>query len=324
MILKIFNGRNELLQFLIVIVFSILIYAIPITVVQDNGFNPLFDALIFLSAGNTIALKIIFIVFTLTPIVLTQFLLETYGIVERRNKFFLFMAPLLIFSNQSAWVLSPALISIMFLIVSTNFLFNADENDRTISKFSSAAIIFSIGSMVYSVIILNFLLLIIALKLFRQFNLRDVIAVIISFIIPYLFLFSYYFVNDQFIQKWDLLRLQFSNIGLYEQINNTTFDLVYAVVFITVSVFVISTVILNQRNNLIQVRKYIAFIFWGLINSVLLLFVAGEYSSYHFVLILFIVAIFYSVFLGAKKMVWMFEFIILFYLIHTLYIGSLV
>jgi len=320
MILKIFNGRNELLQFIIVIAFSVLIFFQPVAIAENSGFNPLYDLFIGFINGNQILLRVFFILLVVSPIILTQFFIESNAIIERRNKHFLFIAPLLIFSNPVAWVLSPPLVSLIFIVISFGFVVNSDENDKSIASYSSAAIFLSIGSMFYSIIGFNIILLFLALKLFKQFRIRDFFAVMLSFIVPYLYLFTYYFVNDELAIKWTNFTDQFFNFGFDISFGNNTFDTVYIIILLLISIFVVSTIAVNQRNNLIQVRKFNSFIFWGLLNSLLLVLIAGDNSLYHFIIITFFVAIFYSIFLASKKLVWIFEIIISFYLLHTLYI----
>ena len=320
MILKIFNGRNELLQFIIVIAFSFLLFFQPITIAANSGFNPLFDILVIFINGNAILLRLFFIILVISPIVLAQLFIESNAIIERRNKYLLFIAPLLMFSNKLAWVLSPPLVSLIFLLVASSFIFNSDENDKSIASYSSAAMILSIGSMFYSIIGLNILLLFLALKLFKQFRFRDFFAVIISFIVPYVYLFTYYFINDEFENKWKLFINQFNNFGINISLGTDTFDTIYVVVLLVITAFVVANIFANQRNNLIQVRKFISFIFWGLINSIMFLFIAGDNTLYHFIIITFFASIFYSIFLASKHFVWLFEIIIGFYLLHTLYI----
>lgn len=320
MILKIFNGRNDALQYLIISLYFILVYLVPVTIAESIGFNPLYDILISLINGNEILIRLVFITITLSPIILTYFFLEHLGVIDRNNKLFVFIAPLFIFSKQAAWVISPPLVSLLFFIIATSFIFRTTEDDKSIAKLFSATLLFSLASLFYSVGIYSVVILIVALGIFKQINVRDVLAIIVSFTIPYVYLFSYFYLTDSFYENWNIFTNQFSNIGLQLYLYKYSFETVFEIVLIIVSVFVVANVLLNQRNSLIQVRKYISFIFWSLIGSFLLLFVSGNNIEYHFIIILFLVSIFFSIYIGSIKKLWFFEAIILFFLLHSIYL----
>ncbi len=320
MILNIFNGRNQLLQLFIIIAYAALIYFIPVSIADSNGYNPLYDLLINLIRGNGVLIKLLYIIITLSPIIVTHIFLDYLGVIERKNKYFLFIAPLLMFSNKDAWVISPPLVSLILIVIGSTYVLRTTEDDKSMSKLFSATLFFSIASLFYSVAVLNIVLLLIALNIFKQFNFRDALAIIISFTLPYIYLFTYYFVTDSFVENWSYLGTLFNNIGFDVIIFDTPFETAFEVVLISISVFIISTVLVNQRSNLIQVRKYVSFMFLGLLGSIILLLFAGDNTAFHFTIILFLVAIFYTMYFGGKIKVWVYEVFILLFLVHNLFL----
>lgn len=320
MITRIFTGRMELLQYIIVVAFSILIFSVPITLATPLGFNPLYDLFYSFISGNTIAIKGLFIVLVSGIIVLTQVFFDQLNIIERNNRYLFLIAPMLMFSNESAWVLSPALISLAFIVVGTSFIFKISEDDKSIKKLSSAALLYSIGALFYSVNIFAIIVLIVAVNIFRQVSLRDIVAVMFSFILPYVYLFVYYFVVDKFELKYEEFKIQFSEFGIGYSFQVDTVQWVFYILLAIVSGLVIFSVLVNLRNSLIQVRKYMSFIFWGLLNTSFLFLFANDNISQHLIILMYLVSLFYVFFLNKRKKNWITDSVFILFLAYDLFL----
>ena len=318
MITKIFTGRTELLQYIIVVAFSVLIFYVPVSIATPSGFDPFYNTLYNIISGNDIVIRVLFIVLVSVPIILTQVFLEYLSVIERNNRYFLLIAPMLMFSNSSAWVLSPALISLSFIVLGTSFIFKISENDKSIKKLSSAAIIYSMGSLFYSVNIFSIVVLIIAINIFRQISLRDIVAVIFSFILPYVYLFTYYFVTDQYDVKYQEFINMFSTFGFKYMFQADTLQWVYHIALALISGVMIFSVIANLRSSLIQVRKYVSFFFWGLLNTSLLFLFINDNISQHLIILMYLVSLFYVFFLNKKKKNWIFDIVLYILLAYDL------
>ncbi len=318
MITRIFTGRNELLQYIIVVAFSVLIFYVPVTIESPSGFSPLYEQFYNLIASNSILIKAFFVVLIAGPIIFTQVFLEYLGIVDRNNKYLLLLAPMLMFSIPSAWVLSPALISLAFIVIGTSFIFKISENDNSIKKLSSAGMFFSIGSLFYSINIFSVVVLIIAINIFRQVSLRDIMAVIFSFVLPYVYIFTYYFAIGEFEIRYQEFINIFSTFGFKYNFQLDTFQWVFFISYALISIFMIFSVIANLRNSLIQVRKYVSFFFWGLLNTAVLFLFINEYILQHFIILMYLLSLFYVFFLNKKKKNWIFDILLSIFLIYDL------
>jgi hypothetical protein len=320
MLLKIFNGRNTFLQLIIVVAYILLVVFMPVKLVENDGFNPLYQSVYNLLFGNPILIKISFIILLLAPIIITQLFSVKFGLFKRQHYHFLFLAPLLIFSYQNAWVVSPVLLALPIVILGVQQLFQVSNMDKVNEELAFSAITFSLASLFYTILIWDVILLIIALFLFRQFNIHEVFVVLASFIIPYIYLFSWYFIRGDLSIKINEFVDVFLNINIGFDFNQSLLETMLIVIVFVFSVLITYNVFANIRNKLIQIRTYTSFLFWGLVFSILLILFAGDMLPYHFIFILYCVAILAGIYFAELKNSWLFESFIILFLLHNLYL----
>lgn len=317
MLIRIFNGRNTILQIIVIIVYFAMIFLMPVELVENKGFNPLYNGLYNLLVGNAILIKISFIILVAIPILLTQFFSVSFGLFKRKHYHFLFIAPLLIFSFPNAWSISPVLVSLALIIFGVQQLFNISNKDRANEELAFSAITFSIASLIYTVLLWDILLLIFALFLFRQFNMREVFLVISSFLIPYIYLFSWFFIKGNLAQKWDEFAQLFYGNNLQIDLHQSWFQITFIILVIIFSISISISIFKNIRTKLIQIRDFTTFLFLGMVFSTILLLFAGNMTSYHYIYILFSIAILASILFSDLKLNWFYESFILLFLIHN-------
>lgn len=317
MLLRIFNGRNMTLQLIIVLAYITMIFLMPIHLVENNGFNPLYNSIYNLLLGNPILVKLAFVVIVAVSIILTQYFTVSVGLFKRQHYHFLFVAPLLVFSFPNAWSINPVLASLFFVIFGVHQLFRISNKDRANEELSFSAITFSLASLFYTVLLWDTVLLIFALFLFRQFNIREVFLVLSSYIIPYIYLFSWYFIKGDFQQKWGEFANVFYGNSLQIDMHQSWFQVAYIVLVLIFAISISISIFNNIRTKLIQVRDFTSFLFIGMVFSTILLLFAGNMTSYHYVFILFSVAILASILFADLKTNWFFESIIILFLIHN-------
>ncbi len=320
MLLKIFNGRNVFLQLIIVVMYFLLVISMPVRLVENSGFNPLYLSFYNLLSGNPILIKISFIILIIISVLSTQFFSISFGLMKRLHYHFLLIAPLMMFSYVNAWVVSPVLFSLPLVILGVQLLFGISNKDRAIEELAYSAITLSLASLFYTVLIWDIVILILALFLFRQFNLREVLIVLSSYVIPYIYLFSWYFMKGNLSIKFNEFIVVFQNIRIDFNMHQPFLETVMIIAILLFSIMIVYNVFANIRNKLIQIRIYTSFLFWGLVFSILLLPFAGTMMPYHFILILFCVAIIASIYFAELKNNWLFEGFILLFLLHNFYL----
>ncbi|RLD46195.1 MAG: hypothetical protein DRI86_03815 [Bacteroidetes bacterium] len=317
MILRIFNNKNRLLQFfLIAIVFSSFFF-LPISIVPSKGFNPLYDLFLNIIGNNPITIRIVFILLITIPIILTQYFAVLFGIIQRNYFHFFFLAPILIFSNSIAWTINPLLFALLFFVLGIANLFQLNRTESPI-VISSTAFIFSIASLFYSIFIWNILLIIIALLIFREFKLRELMMAIGSFVLPYIYIFTWYFVDDILLIKWHEFINQLFDFSFNITLDNNYLQLVYIAVIILLALYLIISTFNSMQNKLIQIREYISFLLVTFIFSIILLLFAGSNTPYQFMSIQFLVAFLYSIHLSDNRPNWYHDIVILLLISHNI------
>lgn len=98
--------------------------------------------------------------------------------------------------NAASVQLHPVLISNLFLFFAVNRLLEMYRREDTFSEVFDAGFLIAIAALFYSPCLIFLLLVFIALLLFHPFIWREWLIAIIGFILPFLFLFVYYYLAD--------------------------------------------------------------------------------------------------------------------------------
>ena len=317
MLLRIFNNKNRLLQFFLIALASSSLFFLPINVIPSNGFNPLYDLFLNIIGNNSVVIRIVFILLITIPIILTQYFAVFFGIIQRNYFHFFFLAPILIFSNESAWTLNPTLFALLFLVIGVANLFQLNRTESPI-VISSTSFIFSIASLFYSIFIWNILLIIIALFIFREFKLRELIMAIGSFVLPYIYIFTWYFVDDILLIKWNEFINQIFDFSFNITLSSSFLHLFFIAIIILLTLYLIISIFNSLRNKLIQVREYLSFFLVTFLFSIILLLIAGSNTPYQFMIIQFLIAFLYSVHLSDNRPSWHHDIVILLLVSHNI------
>jgi len=318
MLLRIFNNKNRLLQFLLIALTSSSLFFLPISIAPSKGFNPLYDIFLNIIGNNQVIISIIFILLITIPIILTQYFAVLFGIIQRNYFHFFFLAPLLIFSNANAWTLNPTLFALLFFVIGVANLFQLNRIENPI-VISSTAFIFSISSLFYSLFIWNVLLIIVALFIFREFKFREFLMVIGSFVLPYIYIFTWYFVDDVLLIKWNEFINQLFDFSFNLSLNNSYLQIAFAILITALIFFLIISIMSSLRNKLIQIREYIIFFLVTFFFSIFLLFIAGNNTPYQIMIIQFLIAFLYSVHLSDNRPSWYHDIIIILLISHNIF-----
>lgn len=202
-------------------------------------------------------------------------------------------------------VLSTPLLCNFLAIWMLYKLFSFYKNKDAKSEAFDMGMIVAIGSIFYLPFIFLFLLIWIALFIFRPFNWREMIAAVIGYITIFFFLAVYYFLNDnlnQFYNIWIPLTAKFPiNI----QINYLNY-----VVLIPVIIILVLGLVKLQQNFLksyVQVRKSFQLLFVFFLVALLAFYVETPFHLTHFLLCVVPAAIFFSYYFLLARVRWFYE-----------------
>ena len=140
------------------------------------------------------------VLFAFIFIVLTGFLLVRLNtrfiiINERTNLpalFYILLSSSIVGLNR----LNPVIFGALFLLLAIDRVLESYKQEGLSYRYFEASLLLAIGSLFYADLIFFVFILWVALVMFRPFYWREWLFTILGVMIPYLFLFSYYYLND--------------------------------------------------------------------------------------------------------------------------------
>ncbi len=164
--------------------------------------------------------------------------------------------------------LTPALVSSSFLIWMFYRIFSAYKTDGVSMNFLDAGLLVSVASLVYFPSIIFFLFLLTSISLLRPFIWREWVFALIGLLIPYLFVFSgYYLLNLSIPDFFSQIAASFASLNITFKLSQIV---TWAVIllFLIVGSYFIATYFDSMK---IHARKFFL-VFWVFFLFGLLIF----------------------------------------------------
>jgi hypothetical protein len=202
-------------------------------------------------------------------------------------------------------VLNPVIFCNFFILWMIAKFLNIYHKNEARSVMFDLGMIVAAGTLIYFPFIAMMPLLWISLIIFRPFNWREWIAILLGFITIYFFLAVFYYMNDsldKFYQIWLPLANHFpTNIHIH------IYD--YIVLFPVVVIFILSAVSLQQNfyRSFVHVRKSFQVLFFMFLVAMLSFYLKPELELYHFLLGLAPAAIFMAYYFLNARIKWVYE-----------------
>jgi hypothetical protein len=214
-------------------------------------------------------------------------------------------------------VLSPPLIGNFLLIWMLFKLFSFYKSNDAKSSAYDLGMIVAVGSVIYLPFIYLFLVVWIALIIFRPLNWREVLAGIVGYATVFFFLAVYYYMNDslsQFYSIWLPLGTKFPD--------SINIHYLSYVVLIPVIVILSLCFIKLQQNffkSYVQIRKSFQLLFVVFLVAGLSFYVKTPFNLNHFLLCAVPCSVFFSYYFLYAKNKWFYESLYLLLLISIIY-----
>jgi hypothetical protein len=259
---------------------------------------------------NPLSFKIIEIVWVLFTAWYFNFVIEKHNILGRKTYVPAFVLGILLSSNLYFTHFGPLLIlSFPLLIFIDKMLGMSDEGDVR-SRLFDAGLLVSIMSSIYFPFILFVPLVLITLLNFRPFSLREIIIVLVGFILPILFISTYLFLMDKSVYE------HFNNLIASIQLPSFSMpkpeQLFFILMLFIGLLFSIPKVLNSMLVNKIRIRKSYGFFFSILVFAILSLLIKTEKNNSFYFISIFPMALFFSVLiLHAKRTLWLNIYVLL-------------
>lgn len=202
-------------------------------------------------------------------------------------------------------MLSPPLICNFLLIWMLFKLFDFYKSDEGKSNAYDIGMIVAIGTLIYFPYIYMFLLIWIALIIYRPFNWREWVSGIIGFATIFFFLAVFYYLKNeisQFYSIWLPLGASFP-----KSINIDYYNYFILIPVILILGLCITKLRQNFFKSYVHIRKSFQLLFWVFIIAGLSFYVKEQFNLSHFLLCAVPVSIFFAYYFLYANVRWFYE-----------------
>ncbi|UKT63296.1 DUF6427 family protein [Pedobacter mucosus] len=214
-------------------------------------------------------------------------------------------------------VLSPALICNFLLIWIIDKFLKLGKSANSITTVYDIGIIIGLGTLVYFPFMAMFLMIFLALLLFRSFDWREWVAGLIGFITIFFFLAVFYYWKDNlssFYQIWKPLGNKFPSVF---KINYNDY-----LVLIPVGIIIILASLQLRENffrSFISTRKGFQLLFFMFIVAGISFYLKPNFRTWHFLLCVPPGAVLLAYYFSNAKKRWFYETLFLLFVISVQY-----
>ncbi|MBN1820690.1 MAG: hypothetical protein JXR31_02650 [Prolixibacteraceae bacterium] len=181
-------------------------------------------------------------------------------------------------------VLHPVYFAAIFFILAIDKTFGAFEKKEINSNAFDTGIFIGLGSLFYTNMIFLFPVFILGMKIInREFTWRNLVLILLGFLLPWIFTFSYYFLIDKF---YDLIKILELNLFVTNKRLPGNLPLqIYAGFWILLLILSGFVILRNFDKIKISTRKYYS-VFSFLVISIVLLFFISPFVSVEILVLL--------------------------------------
>ncbi len=206
--------------------------------------------------------------------------------------------------------LHPGLIANIFVLLALHCILGTYRKPNVLATCFEAGFFIATASLFYFPAVVCILFIFIAISVLRTFSGREWVIAFLGFLLPYLYVFCYYFMVNGISYLWaDRMAFAFMNrdLKITEEIGQPYFELFLFVLIAAVMSFGRGT---DLSSRSVQYRSNVAVMRWLLVISLLTLLLApGLNYSYFFISLIPLVVVVGSYFLWAR-LVWLAEVIL--------------
>jgi hypothetical protein len=266
MFLKLLQGSRPV-QFILLLVFAVLfwlkyfILAQPVPMSFEGSPMPLYQLVSRLLEGQEFLSKALALALLVINALLLSWLNMRFILLKSRTYLPSFIFLLVVSSYLPLQRLNPAVFAGIFMLFGIKAIFGTFKKEGLAYEYFLASFLVATGSLFYARGAYLMLIIWIGLSLFRNIRWREWIFTIIGFLLPYMFLFSWYYITGQeLIPRWQEMIMNFlpdHDFGYF----NKYYILFYAYLGLLI-LLASQKMISNYQVLKIYVRKFYMLNFW--------------------------------------------------------------
>ncbi len=273
----------------------------PLTV---NHAMPLYDLLAMPLAKIQWLSSLVALILVLAEAFILNYIVNENEVLTKKTNLTALFYLVFMSNNNAMLELHPLIFSNLFLLFALSKIFNSYRKDTAFSQFFDTGLLISIASLFYFPCIVFFPVIGISLIIFRPFNWREWAISFVGVLVPYIFVFTWYFWNNQ------LQSLFFDKFIFPMGFKRPSFDLSQSFYFLITVGWIIVILSFGKLfsglgSGAQKTKKAITLTLWLFLFSILSLFLAPAVSTVYFSLLAIPAAIICSnYFLKQKKELW--------------------
>jgi len=203
------------------------------------------------------------------------------NIVDRNSWLPALMYIVLMSSSFNLFGLQPIWFANFFMIIALNKVFEVFNEDSVNIEIFNVGLFISLASLFYYPAILFFILLIAALVVYFQVNLRGILASLAGIVLPWIFVILYYYWFDQLDEKLQYLQGISINFDLFS-LPITPYGWASTGVIGMIGITAVIRLFLGTlRDKPIRIRKRLQILLIYLLISILSIAFAGSQIQIH-------------------------------------------
>ncbi|MBL0046539.1 MAG: hypothetical protein IPP32_00340 [Bacteroidetes bacterium] len=280
---------------------------------------PLFDWLCRATLKYPVLQMILAFLILIAQAFLLNYICDKYNILSKKTYFPALVYVIFMSCSKLLLTLHPILLANLFLLLSIERIFNSYHKDEAFGHVFDAGFYIGIASLFYFPALILFPMVWVGLIVIRTFVWREWIISFIGLLLPYLFIFTYYFWYDK-VEYFLLDKIFYPSSDAKYSIESEPFSFILLVGFI-LGIMALSFLKLTKGLpvSTILSRNMLVVFTWMIALSLLAFFMAPVLNIRYFSFMAIPISIYAShYFLTAKKAWWAEVLLIAFILVIVL------
>lgn len=283
MIYKFFNSTqlySVIAIPIVTLVLGIYYFIFPVSYIADNSM-PLQHLIMWILPQFPFLLMFLSLILIAIQAIVINNIVTTYEVLKG-TYFPALLYVIMIGCTSLNHSINPVLISNIFLLFALNSIFSIHTENTKFDNVFNSGFLISLASLFYFPTICFFILSWIGIALFRPEKSKEFIISLSGLIVPYLFVFVYYFWYDQL---GNFIHTHFFSIKL-----NTPFAIEkkyipYTLLVGIILFFSLLKVLTGLNDAVIKLRRFRIILFWFLLITIASFFISTESFTTHFTLL---------------------------------------
>lgn len=254
------------------------------TVTTAPELSPFYSLFVnFFSTNSFFALLVAFILLFIQSVLL-KVAFTTNELIGRNNLLPSFIYFLMMTSSQELYAFHPLMFSNLFLIISLLYILGIYGKPDSFESVFNATLLISIASLFYFPAIYFILFIWLAFIIYRLYTWREWLISLFGICLPYLFLFTFYFMTDQLEVKFKTY-IEFYRHNHPAILHPDTGNYIFFIVIGLLSLYIIFNILNRLTEKSIYYRKKVLVLSMFLIVATLSLLFSGKFFTYHLCLL---------------------------------------